>query len=126
MYVFPSTSYSLAPLALWMNRGCPPTDRKARTGLLTPPGISCCASSKSLIERVIFIMGAHPTMWKVSGQESGRCEDDLPRIASSGVKKCYKRIRSLADLIQCIRAMSKQNDQFLGDSDARSRSSNPA
>jgi len=46
-------------------------------------------------------MGAHPIMWKVTGQESGRCEEDLPRIASGGVKKCYKRIRSLADLIQC-------------------------
>ena len=101
MYVFPSTSYSLGHLARWMNRGCPPTDRKARTGLLTPPGMSCCASSKSLIDRVIFMMGAHPIMWKVKGQESGRCEEDLPRIASGEVKKCYKRIRSLADLIQC-------------------------
>src|SRR5258706_1474441 len=35
-----------------MKMGSPPTARKARTGLLTPPGISCCASAKKTCERV--------------------------------------------------------------------------
>src|SRR5512146_361600 len=70
-----------------MNRGCPPTDRNARTGLFTPPGISCWASAKSLADLVVFITGAHPNM---------QCENwsrkrDEPQIASREVQKC--RIR---------------------------------
>src|SRR5262249_24755514 len=46
--------------------------------------MSCCASAKSLIDREIFITGAHPTMLKVRRSRKRR----LPRIASSEVKKC--------------------------------------
>jgi hypothetical protein len=43
-----------------MKRGWPPTDRKARTGLFTPPGMSCWASLKSFADRVVFITGGAP------------------------------------------------------------------
>src|SRR5450631_1266307 len=42
-YSRPSTSVRYGPLALAMNRGVPPTTRKARTGLLTPPGVTATA-----------------------------------------------------------------------------------
>jgi hypothetical protein len=38
-----------------MNRGCAPTDRQARTGLFTPPGINLCAWEKSLFDWSFFI-----------------------------------------------------------------------
>src|SRR5690242_17524069 len=37
-----------------MNRGVPPTDRKARTGELTPPGTTCSARAKSSALRPAF------------------------------------------------------------------------
>jgi hypothetical protein len=33
-----------------MNRGVPPTARKARTGLFTPPGVIACARAKRSAE----------------------------------------------------------------------------
>jgi hypothetical protein len=44
-------------VALAMNRGVPPTALKARTGLLTPPGISLSARSKSFVDFVIRMAG---------------------------------------------------------------------
>src|SRR6266545_8257870 len=38
------------PCPLATKKGAPPTPRKARTGLLTPPGITRCACSKSDVE----------------------------------------------------------------------------
>src|SRR5437867_2186702 len=38
-----------------MKGGLPPTARKARTGLFTPPGITRCARAKSSAERSILI-----------------------------------------------------------------------
>src|SRR5688500_17077158 len=40
-----------APAPWWMNRGVPPTDLNARTGLLTPPGMNRCATSKRAADR---------------------------------------------------------------------------
>jgi hypothetical protein len=60
MKLFPSTSYRRAPLARLMKSGCPPTDRKARTGLLTPPGITRCAAANSFLDVVVFIKSAPP------------------------------------------------------------------
>src|SRR5436309_2955163 len=37
-----------------MKRGVPPTPRKARTGLFTPPGITCWAAANSSVERAVF------------------------------------------------------------------------
>src|ERR1019366_8204738 len=43
------------PWPLAMNGGVPPTPRKARTGELTPPGISFCARAKRLSDlRVVL------------------------------------------------------------------------
>src|ERR1043166_2053910 len=50
MNVRPETSVIVGPLALRMNSGVPPTPRKARTGELTPPGISSSARSNSRAE----------------------------------------------------------------------------
>ena len=36
-----------------MNRGVPPTPRKARTGLLTPPGSTRCAAANSRSDAVV-------------------------------------------------------------------------
>src|SRR3989304_5269709 len=54
MKVFPSTSRTEALFALSMNRGIPPTDRNARTGEFTPPGINVFARANSLPEVVVF------------------------------------------------------------------------
>src|SRR5215468_9116779 len=59
MYSLPSTSKIRAPLPRAMKRGVSPTDPNARTGLLTPPGISLRARSKSLRERVVFTRTEH-------------------------------------------------------------------
>ena len=51
MYSLPSTSVSARALAGGDDDGSPPTPRKARTGLLTPPGRYFCASAKIARER---------------------------------------------------------------------------
>ena len=40
------------PAARAMNGGVPPTLRKDRTGLLTPPGIYCLASANAAADRL--------------------------------------------------------------------------
>ena len=45
--VLPSTSYMCGPNAFLIKRGAPPTERKARTGEFTPPGMDFWALSKS-------------------------------------------------------------------------------
>ena len=46
----PSASVSTAPSPEAMNRGVPPTARKARTGELTPPGVTASARRSSASE----------------------------------------------------------------------------
>src|SRR5258708_37240596 len=46
MYSRPSSSTRCAPCPSRKKTGVPPTARNARTGELTPPGISCCERSK--------------------------------------------------------------------------------
>ena len=58
MYSCPSASMTFAPAASRMKRGIPPTDRKARTGLLTPPGMSFCASVNRLFMSMLKILHA--------------------------------------------------------------------
>ena len=50
MYSLPSTSNMCEPSPRAINGGDPPTPRKARTGELTPPGMSFCALWKSFSE----------------------------------------------------------------------------
>jgi hypothetical protein len=47
MYLFPSISQAKGPLTLSKTIGWPPTDLKALTGELTPPGISSWAAEKT-------------------------------------------------------------------------------
>src|SRR5687768_6320597 len=47
MYRRPSTSVTYAPCPLATKYGVPPTERKARTGEFTPPGMTREARSKS-------------------------------------------------------------------------------
>src|SRR6202007_2320996 len=47
MYSFPSTSQICEPLPRSMKRGVPPTERNARTGEFTPPGMTFWARSNS-------------------------------------------------------------------------------
>src|SRR5213080_3905729 len=51
---FPSTSRSSGPLPLAMKSGSRPTAFIARTGLLTPPGMTRRARSKSSRDRASF------------------------------------------------------------------------
>src|SRR3954471_25030601 len=53
MYWLSSTSQTVAPRPRAMNRGVPPTARKARTGESTPPGRSVSASAKSAAEVLV-------------------------------------------------------------------------
>src|SRR6185312_15081607 len=48
MYSLPSTSQMREPCARLMKTGVPPTDLNARTGELTPAGMTCCESSNSV------------------------------------------------------------------------------
>ena len=49
-----SASVTVAPCARVMNNGCPPTDRNARTGLFTPPGIYFCARANNVFDVALF------------------------------------------------------------------------
>ncbi len=51
MYSLPSTSMMRDPLPRAMNGGVPPTLRKARTGELTPPGMTLRAAANRASER---------------------------------------------------------------------------
>ena len=55
MYLFPSSSHINAPLAFLINGGVPPTDLKARTGELTPPGIKLFAFWNNFTDRELVI-----------------------------------------------------------------------
>ena len=55
MNEFPSASRMREPFAFLINRGWPPTDRKARTGLFTPPGMTFWASANNVWEVFVFI-----------------------------------------------------------------------
>ncbi len=46
-YSRPSASVRYGPVPDTMNRGVPPTARKARTGEFTPPGVTAAARSNS-------------------------------------------------------------------------------
>src|SRR5262245_16227118 len=50
MYSRPSASVIVAPAPRRMNRGVPPTPRNARTGLLTPPGITFLARPNRAVD----------------------------------------------------------------------------
>src|SRR5687767_1797022 len=50
MYLFPSRSMISNPSASLMNGGVPPTALNARTGELTPPGITFFARAKAASE----------------------------------------------------------------------------
>src|SRR6266567_224163 len=47
MYFLPSASQMCAPSPRCMKSGCPPTARNARTGELTPPGMTASARLNS-------------------------------------------------------------------------------
>src|SRR5918996_3322178 len=59
MYARPSTSQRRAPSPRAMKGGAPPTARNARTGLLTPPGITRPAASSKRSDSVIRQLHRH-------------------------------------------------------------------
>src|ERR1700716_564849 len=70
-YVRPSASTRCCPEARWMNSGVPPTALKARTGELTPPGMTRHARSYSSWERgclvtLLFTMETHDGATRVT------------------------------------------------------------
>ncbi len=50
----PSAVVSVAPCAERVKNGAPPTERKARTGELTPPGMSLRARAKRSVEAEVL------------------------------------------------------------------------
>src|SRR5512139_964176 len=56
MYRLPSASQKYGPSARAMNRGVPPTERNARTGEFTPPGMDFCARSNSCSLRFMSLL----------------------------------------------------------------------
>ncbi len=52
-YSWPSTSMSRRPWARSMKRGVPPTALNARTGELTPPGVTACARAKRAADSAV-------------------------------------------------------------------------
>src|ERR1700712_2334455 len=74
MYCLPSASQKCGPAARSMNRGVPPTERNARTGEFTPPGMVFWARSK----RASFLDMTGPAL------DDGFCLRGLrPRVLSS-------------------------------------------
>src|SRR5580692_8320104 len=64
MYSLPSASKICEPCPRTMKGTSPPTERKARTGELTPPGIICSARSCSLRDiSVLRAMGSPKGNW---------------------------------------------------------------
>src|SRR5918996_232248 len=59
MYARPSTSQSRAPSPRAMKGGAPPTARNARTGLLTPPGITRAAASSNRLDSLMLELHGH-------------------------------------------------------------------
>src|SRR4051794_18779721 len=57
MYVLPSMSVMWQPSASLMNSGVPPTALNARTGELTPPGMTCRALAKAGSELAMLRVG---------------------------------------------------------------------
>ena len=57
-YSLPSTSVSQAPRAERMKRGVPPTALKARTGELTPPGVTARARANRASEAAVCRVSA--------------------------------------------------------------------
>src|SRR5579859_3735872 len=59
MYSFSSASHTCDPLPRTMNGGSPPTERKARTGEFTPPGIMdsarCCKRRDCSVLREVVV-----------------------------------------------------------------------
>jgi hypothetical protein len=59
-----------------MKRGVPPTERKARTGELTPPGMTAWARVKSVSFRLVF--------WLMMNLEKGAWRNRLEKPGPAG------------------------------------------
>src|SRR3990172_3297156 len=77
MYSLPSSSQICEPRPLWIKSGVPPTLRKARTGLFTPPTRCAWASWKSCRERSAFI-------FQLLNKLEDLFLDDVPGLAVGG------------------------------------------
>ena len=79
MYSFPSTSKMWEPWPRAMNGGLPPTERNARTGELTPPGMisSALRNNSSDLEWFMFDLSG-------AGAFACRVETGLAPMSTSG------------------------------------------
>src|ERR1700722_13447993 len=84
MYCLPSASQKYGPDARSMNRGVPPTERNARTGEFTPPGMVFWARSK----RASFLDMTGPAL-KMTGSAGEGCG----RWQRSSLDRRWDRIR---------------------------------
>src|SRR5213594_3817048 len=81
MYSLPSTSYRRAPAPREKNSGSPPTALKARTGELTPPGITWRAFSNRLRDSVMRRASAAQEARRLLGEVG---QDDVRSGAPDG------------------------------------------
>src|SRR5215468_1101907 len=77
MYSLPSTSQMWAPSPRPMNSGSPPTERKARTGELTPPGIDFWARSNRVLDLFVVFAIVARAFVSVGVSISVRVRDSL-------------------------------------------------
>src|SRR5581483_175842 len=89
MYSFSSASQICDPLPRTINGGSPPTDRNARTGEFTPPGIMlsarCCSRRDCSVFREVVL-----------GIESSRHREDNLKAEKSARRRTRRAARSVA------------------------------
>src|SRR4051812_31821052 len=90
MYSRPSSSRMRAPRPSRMKGGVPPTARKARTGELTPPGISADERSKRLA--LLSPMGAEG-FFPEGSRQLARPFEDVGRIEERRDHRGHVRAR---------------------------------
>src|SRR3954465_2643147 len=86
MYLLPSISVTIAPSASLMKTGVPPTALNARTGELTPPGITFLAFANEASELAMErrAAGAPGELGMVASQRPDLRADDQPTQRREG------------------------------------------
>src|SRR5277367_3639249 len=83
MYSLPSASKMCEPCPRTMNGASPPTERNARTGEFTPPGIICSARCCSLRDISVFrAMGSPRGNWSSMVTVRGKSARERLRMQS--------------------------------------------
>src|SRR6516165_5464962 len=93
MYWRPSTSHTYGPEPRATKYGAPPTERKARTGELTPPGITRSARSN----RDALVVPRDPSAMEPLGQFTGQVGQDQIGTRTFDRRHVLERDRGTVD-----------------------------